>query len=396
MSLRRTIPTLAVVWLAAVACPAPAAAGPVMAFAESQLARTDANLAEGLYPSSTRRSGRWRVTGPERWTSGFLPGAMWLVYGQTGDRTWRLRAARRQVMLAGQRLNTSTHDVGFMFLPSYVTAWRLTRKPQYRRVALTAAGSLASRFNDAVGATRSWGQAGPRFRVIIDNLMNIELLFWGARHGGPPAWREMAYRHALTTLRDHVRPDGSTYHIVDYDTATGSVLQKATGQGADAESTWSRGQAWAIYGLTTAYRNTGDQRLLEGARRVADWWLRHVPRNGVPFWDFDAPALLRGTGLPAEGSFAPARDSSAAAIAASGLLDLARLEPRRARSRRFRRAAVATVRTLASPRYLARGTSTRSILLHGTADYGHGIANTGLIYGDYYFLEALTRAHLDL
>jgi len=392
------MPIVAVVWAAAlVVFPGPAVAGPVVDFAERQVARTDAKLAQGLYPSNTRRSGRWRFTGPERWTSGFLPGAMWLLYRRTGDRTWRLRAARRQAILAGQRVNTSTHDVGFMFLPSYVSAWRLTRRPAYRRVALTAAGSLASRFNGAVGATRSWNTEDPRFRVIVDNLMNIELLFWGARAGGPSAWHEMARRHALTTLRDHVRPDGSTYHIVDYDTMTGSVLGKRTGQGANADSTWSRGQAWAIHGLTSAYRSTKDLRLLEGARRTARWWLRHVPRGGVPFWDFDAPALVEErTGLPAAGPFAPALDSSAAAIAASGLLDLARLDPRRASSRRYKRAAIATLRTLASPRYLARGTTHRSILRHGTANHEGGSADTGLIYGDYYFLEALARARLDL
>jgi len=258
--------------------------------------------------------------------------------------------------------------------------------------------------------------------VIVDNLMNIGLLFWGARHGGPQAWREMAHRHALTAVRDHVRPDGSTYHVVDYDQATGAVLEKRTVQGAHAESTWSRGQAWAIHGFAAAYRHTRDRRLLEGARRVARWWLRHVPKDGVPHWDFDAAAVpgkaprspapapasarrLWGFDVPAGARFpgvmlsaAPAlgaRDSSAAAIAASGLLDLARLEPRPRSARRFRRTALAALRTLASRRYLARGSRARSILMHGTAHYDRGIADTGLIFGDYYFLEGVLRAGLD-
>ena len=388
-------PIVAAALLIALAAPPATAAGPVMRFAERQLARTDEELSVGRYPSHTKPSGRWAVTGPRAWTSGFLPGAMWLAYRHTRDPVWRRRAVRRQAMLAGQRLNTRTHDVGFVFLSSYVRAWALTRRPAYRRTALRAAGSLASRFNPRVGATRSWGRRGSRrFTVIIDNLMNLELLFWANRHGGRRAWSENAHRHALTTLRDHVRPDGSTYHVVDYDGATGHVLGKRTAQGAFAESTWSRGQAWAISGFATAYRYTRDARLLEAARRVARWWSTHVPPGGVPFWDFDAPSLSSarlGALAPLQGEPALARDSSAAAIAASGLLALARLDPDRVSARRFRDTARSTLRTLSSRRYLARGTRARSILLHGTGNHPGGLADTGLIYGDYYFLEALSR-----
>ena len=378
-----------------VAAPPATATGPVMRFAERQLARADAELRAGRYPSHTKPSGRWAVTGPGAWTSGFLPGAMWLAYRHTRDPVWRRRAERRQAMLAGQRLNTRTHDVGFIFLSSYVRAWALTGRPAYRRMALRAAGSLASRFNPRVGATRSWGRRGSRrFTVIIDNLMNLELLFWADRHGGRRAWSSKAHRHALTTLRDHVRPDGSTYHVVDYDGATGQALGRRTAQGAFAESTWSRGQAWAINGFATAYRYTRDGRLLQAARRVARWWSTHVPPGGVPFWDFHAPSLPSAglwPGAPFGGTAVPARDSSAAAIAASGLLDLARLDPDRANARRFRDTARSTLRTLSSRRYLARGTRARSVLLHGTANHPGGLADTGLIYGDYYFLEALAR-----
>ncbi len=366
-----------------------------MRFAERQLARAHAELAPSCYPSPTRRSGRWQVTGPAAWTSGFLSGAMWLTYAQTGDPIWRRRAARRQPPVDDQLLRTANHDVGFMVMPTYARGWQLTGRPAYRRSAMRAARFLASRFDPDVGATRSWGAQGSRFTVIVDNLMNIELLFWGARHGGPRAWRRMAHRHALTTLRDHVRPDGSTYHVVDYDADTGAVLGKRTVQGASRDSTWSRGQAWAIRGFAATYRQTGDGRLLQAARRAAVWWLRHLPRDEVPFWDFDAPTLVRNVPAVSSPGLAP-RDSSAAAIAASGLLDLARLEPGPRRARRFREAAVATLRSLASRRYLARGSSARSILLHGTGDHDRGTADRGLIFGDYYFLEALARARLDL
>ncbi|MDQ4049254.1 MAG: glycoside hydrolase family 88 protein [Actinomycetota bacterium] len=378
--------------LALVAVPPATATEPVMRFAERQLARADAEVSAGRYPSHTKPSGRWAVTGPEAWTSGFLPGAMWLAYRHTRDPVWRRRAARRQGALGGQRLNTRTHDVGFIMLSSYVRAWALTRRPAYRRIALRAAGSLASRFNPRVGATRSWGRRRTRrFTVIVDNLMNLELLFWADRHGGRGPWSRIAHRHALTTLRDHVRPDGSTYHVVDYDGATGRVIGKRTVQGAFAESTWSRGQAWAINGFATAYRYTRDARLLRAARRVARWWSAHVPPGGVPPWDFDAPSATPALAGPFDGVPRPARDSSAASIAASGLLALARLEPDPASARRFRATARSTLRTLRSRRYLARGTRSRSILLHGTANHPGGLTDTGLIYGDYYFLEALAR-----
>lgn len=383
MILRRAIPALAAASLLAAACPAPAAAGPVMRFAERQLARTHAEVRPGRFPNYTTRSGHWHTSNAAGWTSGFFPGELWLAHRWSGRRVWARRAARRQTALAGQASSSATHDVGFIVLTSYGAAWRATHESRYRRVLLRAGASLASRFNGRVGATRSWGRrGGRRFTVIVDNLMNIQLLFWGARHGGPAVWREMAHRHALTTLRNHVRPDGSTFHVVDFDARTGAVLRRRTKQGAADDSTWARGQAWAIYGLAASYGQTHDPRLLRGARRVARWWLRNVPSDHVPYWDFDAR-------LPAP------RDSSAAAVAASGLLDLARRETSRRNARRYKRAAVATLRSLASPRFLARGTRSRSILLHGTANEPRGSHDTGLVYGDYYFLEGLLRARLD-
>lgn len=351
-----------------------------LAIAAKTLIRASDRVPPGRYPSSTDARGRWRTTGSEKWTSGFFSGSLWLMDELTGDRRWRGRAMRAKRGLAAQRHNTATHDVGFMLLVPYARAYRLTRQPRYRRTLLAGARSLASRFSPVVGATRSWGSAGdPRFTVIVDNLMNNELLLWGARHGGPRAWREMAVRHGLTALRNQVRPDGSTFHVVDYDPDTGAVRRQRTRQGAGDRSTWARGQAWAIHGFTTLERYTRDPRFLTAARRVAGHWLRRMPRGGVPPWDFDAGIL---PGAP--------RDSSAAAVAASGLLELARQEPDRARARRYRRVAVATIEALSRPRYLPRAGSD-ALLLHGTADGARGIFDQGLVYGDYYFLEALAR-----
>jgi hypothetical protein len=210
--------------------------------------------------------------------------------------------------------------------------------------------------------------------------MNLELLFWAAKHGGDPAWYGMALSHALRTARTHVRRDGSTFHVVDFDSETGGVKRKRTRQGYARSSTWSRGQAWAVYGFTIAYQETGDPRLLRVARRTADWYIAHVPPDWVPYWDFDAP------GIPN----AP-RDSSAAAIAASGLLELAALDPDAARAAGYHDAAESTLSWLSSDRYLARGHPEQSILLHGTQDRPRGEYDTGLVFGDYYFIEALLR-----
>jgi len=307
---------------------------------------------------------------------------MWVMAELTGDRLWRARAMRAQRGLAGQAANTRTHDVGFILHTPFARAYRLTRRPAYRRVLLRGATSLATRFDPDVGATRSWGREGePTFRVIVDNLMNLELLLWGARHGGPRAWREMAVRHGLTALRDHVRRDGSTFHVVEYDPASGAVVAKRTRQGFADTSTWSRGQAWAIHGFTTLYRETRDPRFLGAARRTADWWLQRTLRRRdlVPPWDFDAP-------------FPAPRDSSAAAIAASGLAELGRIEPDRRRGGLYGEVALGTVAEfLSTRRYLDTHRRSASTLLHGTSDGARGRFDHGLVYGDHYYLEAILR-----
>jgi unsaturated chondroitin disaccharide hydrolase len=350
-------------------------------FAQQQLRATAASVPLDRYPASTGPSGAWTTTGPGKWTSGFLPGSLWLGYAATGEPDLRSQAASRLIALEGEKRDASGNDQGFKLFDSFGTAYGVTGDDAYRRVVLRAAESLAWRFNPAVGATRSWGDRHSRdFTVIVDNLMNLELLFWASKHGGDPAWYGMALSHALRTARDHVRRDGSTFHVVDYSPQDGRVRRKRTRQGYARASTWSRGQAWAVHGFTMAYRETGDKRLLDAARRTADWFLAHLPPDRVPYWDFDAP------GIPNE-----PRDSSAAAIAASGLLELGALEPDAARSARYRGAADSIIAALSSPPYLARGESTQAILLHGTQDRPRGNYDTGLVFGDHYFIEALLR-----
>lgn len=355
-----------------------------LTFAGAQLKRTLNEVPTGSYPHETAGDGTWVTRPAGWWISGFLPGSLWLMYDATGDSTWRTAAAARQAGIESQKTNTTQHDLGFMLYDSYGQGYRLTGDDSYRQVLLTAANSLSSRYSSTVGAVRSFdntsSDSATDFKVIVDTMMNLELLDWASKTGGSGSYRTQSLQHALTTAAQHVRPDGSTYQLVVFDSSTGAVKTKDTMQGYSASSTWSRGQAWAIYGYTMAYRELGDPRLLETARKTADYWISHIPSDYVPYWDFQAP------GIPNE-----PRDSSAAAIVASGLIELSQLEPDRVRGQHYLDVARSTLSSLSSSAYLAEGTSARSILLHGTSNKPAGDYDTGLIYGDYYFLEALLR-----
>ncbi|MDF1838917.1 MAG: glycoside hydrolase family 88 protein, partial [Planctomycetota bacterium] len=320
------------------------------------------------------------VSAPD-WTSGFYSGCLWLTFEQTGRPAWQTLATAQTLDLSGQQFNTGDHDIGFRIMSSYGHAYRLTGDPVHKTVILNAAQSFATRFNTTVGCTRSWDFGPWQFPVIIDNLMNLELLFWSGQNGGDANHSTMAHAHALRSLQEHVRPDGSTFHVVDFNPTTGQTLWQGTYQGHADFSTWSRGQAWAIYGFTMAYRYTSDPVLLEGAERVANYFLANLPADGVPYWDFQAPSI------PNE-----PRDSSAAAIASSGLLELSHYTTSPSDRIRYRRMASRILRALSSPAYLASGSNSDGILLHGV---GNKPANreidVALIYGDYYFLEALGR-----
>jgi unsaturated chondroitin disaccharide hydrolase len=349
-------------------------------FAEQQLAASVAEVGDpSRFPRSTLSDGSWRTENSGSWTSGFFPGCLWLLYQRTSGSAWRAWATDWTAEMEGEKSNTSSHDVGFKILCSFGNGYRLTLDPAYRDVIIQGAASLATRYNPIVGCTRSWNNH--HFPVIIDNMMNLEILFWAAQHGGNPAWYDMAVSHALKTRQNHVRANGSTYHLVDYDPNTGAILGKETVQGYSTESTWARGQAWAVYGFTMTYRETGDVRFLDTARQVADYFIDHLPADHVPYWDFNAP------NIPNE-----KKDTSAAAIAASGLIELSTRVTDGAERARYRDAASQILSSLCSPAYLAQGTTSSGILLHGV---GHKPDNTevdvSLIYGDYYFVEALLR-----
>jgi unsaturated chondroitin disaccharide hydrolase len=355
-----------------------------LAFAAGQLQRTVAYLGtRTVYPRSTQSNdGSWKTVGPDDWTSGFFPGTLWLMYQATGAGQWRQWAERWTLPLASQSRDKTTHDVGFRILSSFGNGYRLTHNPGYAKTMLQAAASLATRYNETVGATRSWSWGAWKFPVIIDNMMNIELLFRAADlPGGKPAWERMAIQHSATTLANHVRANGSTFHVVDFDPNTGKVLAKQTFQGYANWSTWARGQAWGLYGFTVAYRETRMPQYRVAAEQLADYFVDHLPADSVPYWDFNAPSTP--TRL---------RDTSAAAIAASGLVELSGLAETPQRKAKYLDAAIAIIRSLSTPAYLAKRTTSRGILLHGVGALPlQTEVDVSLIYGDYYFIEALLR-----
>lgn len=331
----------------------------------------------------TTAGGKRVMVGPKDWTSGFFPGSLWYLYEATTSPRWREAADATTRRLESIRHYTGNHDVGFMLFCSYGNGWRLTKAPDYRAVLLDGATSLATRFNPAVGAIKSWDNPKWKYPVIIDNMMNLELLLWASAEGGDPRFRDIAVRHADTTMANHFRPDASTWHVVGYDPETGKPAVKQTHQGAADDSAWARGQAWALYGYTMMARETKHPAYLAQALRIAAFLSKHprLPTDGVPYWDFDAP------GIPD----AP-RDASAAAIMASALIELSTLAgggPDRSLLELARRQLL----SLTSPAYFApKGENGGFLLQHcvGHLPGGKEI-DVPLVYADYYFLEALLR-----
>lgn len=337
------------------------------------------------YPRSTLPDGSWDQRPFNQWTSGFFPGLLWYMYQRDSADEWQSLAQEWTEGLEPAKSITTTHDVGFIIFDSFGHGFLLTGDTAYRNVTVDAARSLATRFDPRIGAIRSWDTyGGPdarrewKYPVIVDNLMNLELLF-RASEWGHPEWKEIARRHAVTSARVHVREDGSTAHVALFDPSTGRLERTATWQGYSDSSVWARGQAWAIHGFTSAFGYTHDTVLLDAAKRTADWYIAHVPPDGVPWWDLRHPQI---PGVE--------RDASAAAIAASGLLDLSRRVSGE-QSQRYRRVAERILRTL-SLQYLTRNTSMTSILAHSVGGRPQNSeVDVGIVYADYYFVEALLR-----
>jgi len=341
----------------------------------------------GVYPPRPAKGG-FAEGSNFGWTTSFWPGMLWLGYELTGDETFR-RAGERHVQSFTERvergIDLDTHDLGFLYTLACVAPWRLVGDDQAKRAALDAAEHLMARFLEPAGIIQAWGDLSnpaQRGRTIIDSLMNMPLLYWASEMTGDPRYREAAHRHTVQ-LRDHmIRPDDTTFHTFYWDPQTGEPLRGATEQGHADHSCWARGQAWGIYGFTLNYRYTADETFLRAAERCADYFLDHLPADHVAYWD-----LVFADGSGEE------RDSSAAAIAVCGLDELARSLPDGPRKERYRTAARAMLASLGASYSTADHPESNALLLHGIYDKPKSVGvDEGTLWGDYFYLEALTRA----
>ena len=316
----------------------------------------------------------------EGWISGFFPGSLWFLYELTGDPQWKTRASEQTERLERIKNLTSDHDIGFRMGCSYGNGYRITGDPAYRDVLIQSARSLATRFQPEAGVIMSWNP-NKRWKcpVIIDNMMNLELLFNAAIYSGDSSFYKIAVSHADKTLENHYRADHSSFHVVDYDPQTGTVRMKNTAQGYADGSAWARGQAWGLYGFVTCYRFTGDERYLQQAEAIADFILNHprLPEDMIPYWDFDAP------NIPDE-----PRDASAGAIAASALYELALYS-----DPKYADAADRMLASLSSDSYTAPvGENGNFILMHSVGSKpANSEVDVPIVYADYYYLEAIYR-----
>ena len=320
------------------------------------------------------------------WTSGFFPGTMWYLYEHSGREDLRQIAETLTARMEPFAYRTNNHDIGFAINCSYGNGYRLTKNEAYRKMVLTAAGNLATRFSPVVGCTRSWDNR-PQwgFTVIIDNMMNLELLGVATQLGGDDRYMEIARSHANTTMKNHFRPDYSTYHVVGYDEQTGEARVHVTHQGYADHSAWSRGQAWALYGYTMMYRLTGDKRYLDQAVNIGKFLMNHprLPKDKIPYWDYDTPAIPNTY-----------RDASAGALMASAYIELSQMIEG-VLSKQFLDLAEQQLYSLCSPAYCAKaGQNGNFLLMHSTGNANNAKGyelDAPLSYADYYFIEAMLR-----
>jgi len=321
----------------------------------------------------------------EEWTAGFWPGILWYDYENTKSEEV-IDAARHYTDMLEPltTLPAYDHDLGFQLFCSYGNGYRLTGDERYKQIILNAADTLATLFNPKAGTILSWPrEVEPNnwpHNTIMDNMLNLEMLYWAAANGGNKELYDIATKHAETTMKYQFKEDGSNYHVVVYDTIDGHFIKGVTHQGYADETMWARGQAWAIYGYTMVYRETGDRKFLRFAEKVTDIYLKRLPEDYVPYWDFDAP------NIPDE-----PKDASAAAITASALIELAQLEDTPAKAKEYQDAALQMLISLSSAEYQS-GETNSAFLLRSVGHKPNGSeVNASINYADYYYIEALTR-----
>lgn len=330
----------------------------------------------------TFEKGRSKSISVKNWVSGFYPGTLFYLYQGTKDKIL-YQAGLAKLPLMEPIKTIDSHDIGFMMFDSFGIANQIKPSEEYKEILITSAKSLCKRFNPIVGCTMSWGSKAGEFRVIVDNMMNLELLMWATKVSGDSTYAKIAITHANTTMKNHFRPDYSSYHLVNYNPATGGINKKQTVQGYADDSAWARGQGWGLYGYTMMYRETKDKRYLNLAKNIATFILNHpnLPADKIPYWDFNAP-----------GQPNTYRDSSAGSIYASALIELAGYVDATS-SKKYMDAAETIIRSLSTEKYKAvLGENGGFILKHGV---GHlpkpALIDVPLTYGDYYFVEAMLR-----
>lgn len=338
-----------------------------------------------LLPRTLDKEGKLITSDSKWWTSGFFPGVLWYLYEATGDTLLKEYACDYTSRVEKEKYNKGNHDVGFMLYCSFGNGYRLTGNEKYKQVLLKGAESLSTRYKDHIGVIRSWdfNRAVWQYPVIIDNMMNLELLEWASKNSDNSRFDAIARSHADVTLKNHFRPDYSCWHVVSYDTITGQPEKKHTRQGYSHESSWSRGEAWALYGYVMMYRETQQKHYLAHAKKVANYILTHprMPEDGIPYWDYDAPDIPDTY-----------RDASAGAIMASAFIELSTMIQGEL-SRKCLMMAETQLKTLTSPEYLAEpGTNGNFILKHSVGSLmEHSEVDVPLTYADYYYVEALLR-----
>jgi rhamnogalacturonyl hydrolase YesR len=342
-----------------------------------------------LQPRSIKKDGSLKMAHKEDWTSGFFPGSLWYLFEQTKKEKWKSEAIRFTESLDSAQFVTSNHDVGFMIQNSFGNGFRLTGNETYKQAVVDAAKSLSTRYRPVAKVIQSWDTdafwiegRGLDMPIIIDNMMNLNLLYQASKHTSDTSFSRIANAHATSTIKNQYRENFSCFHIVDYDHITGEVRKKVNFQGFADDSSWARGQAWGLYGYVETYKNTGKKEFLEQAKHIAHYIMntKQIPGDNIPFWDYDAKSTQE---IP--------RDASAAAIVASALLDLQDFDAKNRTE--YLRYAEKTIRTLSSKEYLAsKGGNKGFILKHSVGNFHEDNENdTAINYADYYFLEALVK-----
>ena len=380
-------------WTDAISAARPMAAEEVREALDLAISQVRKNIPcfEGGFPGASSKDGRYPRTANDDWTNGFYTGMLWLSYEETGDEIFKQEALRQVddfLDRIKKRIVVDHHDMGFLYSPSCVAAYKLTGYERGKEAALLAADNLMGRFQEKGGFFQAWGSLGAadNYRLIVDCLLNVPLLFWAGQVTGKEKYREKAQIHIETSMKYLLRPDYSTYHTYYFDPDTGNPLRGVTQQGYRNDSIWARGQAWGIYGTALSYSALRKEEYLEIFRKVADCFLEHLPDDLVPYWDFDFR----------EGNKEP-RDSSSGAIAACGMLEMAAYLPEK-EAGLYRETASKLLKALTDTCLNREPAAEGGILQHGTyakSSPENGVSDSGVdeynLWGDYFYMEGLTR-----